>query len=69
VVVDGVLASSYTAEFEAAGMFKDKVATAHRWAYAMAPSLLRAAWNTKLDILTDRFSAAFKAWVRHSGLL
>jgi hypothetical protein len=35
----------------------------------MAPSLLRAAWNTKLDILTDRFSAAFKAWVRHSGLL
>jgi hypothetical protein len=69
VVVDNVLASSYTAECEAAGMFKHRYATAYRWAYAVAPSLVRAAWNTKLDIVTDRFSAAFKAWVRRSGLL
>ena len=62
--MDGVLASSYTAEFETAGVFKHKYATAYRWAYALAPSLVRAAWNTKLDIITDRFSANIKAWVR-----
>ena len=63
-MVDGVLASSYAAESSAAGMFKHKLSTAQRWAYALAPSLVRAAWNTKLDIVTNRFNAQFKGWVR-----
>ena len=68
-MVDGVLASSYTVELPGTGMFKHKYATAYRWAYALAPSLVRAAWNTKLDMITDRFSAAFKSWVRCCNLV
>ena len=59
-----MLASGYTAEWDDAGDFKHRMVSLQRWAYAVAPWMVRAAWRTRVTPVSDWLSPEFKARVR-----
>ena len=63
-MVNGVLASGYTAEWQGAGDFKHRMVSAQRWAYGLAPSIVRATWRAGLTPITTWFTPELMAWVR-----
>jgi len=63
-VVNGMLASGYTAEWDGAGDFKHRMVSLQRWAFAVAPWMVRAAWHAGVAPITDWLSPGVKVWVR-----